>query len=696
VLESTVLSFDAQMRAIHDHLYASANIRIPEDLQLEVAKVVQTRTWLAVVESEQRLDPAMRLRLLAGDRSTAAPVARELRQAFAAYNKSVRRYPRDAAVLRLDDSSLAYIVASLDGIDMSDASRDWLGDALEVFRSTAAKRLGGQFFTDQHVTTMAIKLLDYNAAEDDLVDICAGTGGFLIAAARAAQTQGLREAPKLIGVEVDGSLAHLANSTLHHLTNFASDTVFNADSFREPSQWPLALRKTVVAGTHRCLASNPPFGQKLTVKDTSILRRFDLGHVWSKTSTEWSKTTRVSPTPPDILFIEQNLRLAAPEGGRIALVVPYQALSGPKLGYVRDWILRHARIRAVVDLPDDTFQPWTGTKTSLLVLERRAEPLEKWTGEDKYPIFMAVSREIGHDRRGNPKIGDDGRIVCDLPEVSAAWDAYQADEDPSQTFPESFVMSSSEITFANDLRLNAAFYEPVRTSAVKDLHAAHPDEYKVTTVGAVTKRISFPGRFKRNYVAADTVGAVPFLGGTNITQMMPTNKKFISPNDPRLRELQVREGWLLVTRSGSTGIVSSVPKPWDGYAMSEHVIRIEPDDELLPAGYLEAYLRSHLGQSLLAQGIFGSVIDEITPEHISQLPIPVPMDSALLDKLVDLQRQATKTREESIALYHLASSTFEETVGRDFSRVRENTEAGLSRENVINEGQKLVERQIIL
>ena len=51
--------------------------------------------------------------------------------------------------------------------------------------SGVAKRLGGQFFTDQRVTRLAVDLLEYDPAKHDFVDICSGTGGFLIAAAAA-------------------------------------------------------------------------------------------------------------------------------------------------------------------------------------------------------------------------------------------------------------------------------------------------------------------------------------------------------------------------------------------------------------------------------------------------------------------------------------------------------------------------------
>ncbi|WP_349425515.1 N-6 DNA methylase [Microbacterium sp. LWS13-1.2] len=683
-------SFDAQMRRVHDHLYANANIKLPEDLQAEVAKVIQTLTWLAVVGDEPQLDRPTVDAALAGDRETVDSIARDVRASFTAYNSSLRRYPRSEAALKLDNSSLGFIVGALNDVDMSDATRDWLGDALEVFRSTAAKRLGGQFFTDQRVTSMAVDLLEFDANTDDLVDICAGTGGFLIAGARHAQAQGTNQAPRLVGVEVDPSLAHLANSTLHHLADFPADAVFNADSFREPAQWPLALRRTIVPGTHRRLATNPPFGQKITIKDPRVLERFELGHVWARGASSWVKSRRTGPTPPDILFLERNIDLAIPGEGRLAIVLPYQILSGPKLGYVRDWLLRNTKLIAVVDLPDDTFQPWTGTKTSVIVCERREEPLTQWDGEE-YPVFMAVSRQIGHDRRGNPITDDNGLIVCDLPDISRAFKLYREGGEPSLAYSEAFIVSAAQITWDSDLRINAAYYEPRSTRTLSSLHELTADgSFDLTTIGAVTNGIFFPGRFKRNYVAPGP-GAVPFLGGTNVTQMLPTNRKYVSATDRRLNELTVKAGWILVTRSGSTGIVSSVPPSWEGYAMSEHVIRIVPNEDVLPAGYVEAYLRSHMGQALLAQGIFGSVIDEITPEHIASMPIPVPSDKAKIRQIAATQTSANQHREDSIALFAAAGSQFEKLIGRQFGTVGEDADLALPAQDVISEREELLE-----
>lgn len=680
------------MRIIHDHLYANANIRVPEDLQAEVAKVIQAVTWLAVVDSLPPLEPAHVAAALAGERDASTAIAREMREAFRAYNQTMRRYPARELLL-LDDASLAYVRAALVNVDLTDAQRDWLGDALEVFRSTAAKRLGGQFFTDQRVTHLAVDLLQFDAAIDDLVDVCAGTGGFLIAGARAAQAQGVQDVPRLLGVEVDPSLAHLANTTLQQVGALNSEPVFNADALRTPDRWPVALRRQLIPGTHRCLATNPPFGHKITIKDPKVLGRFDLGHVWTKSDRGWQQTRRTSPTAPDILFLERNLDLAEPGVGRLAIVLPYQILSGPKLGYVREWLLRHTKLVAVVDLPEVTFQPWTGTKTAIVVVQRREEPLETWVPED-YPVFMAITRNIGHDRRGNPVVDERGHVVCDLPLVSEAFEQYVS-ADTIDAHADAFVVSAAEFTREHDLRINAAYYEPARAAALARVRGSDEEGLRTVTIGEVTKRIFFPGRFKRNYTN-DAANGILFLGGTNITQMLPTNKKYLERTDPRLPELVVRAGWILVTRSGSTGIVSSVPQAWDGVAMSEHVIRIVPDPDKLDPAYLEVYLRSSLGQALLAKGIFGSVIDEITPEHIASMPVALPKDMRLLNKIVKLQTAAAQARQEAISLSYDALGFFEEGVSRQFVSVGDDAHRVLPGDYVGDEGEELSKGEITL
>jgi hypothetical protein len=97
--------------------------------------------------------------------------------------------------------------------------------------------------------------------------------------------------------------------------------------------------------------------------------------------------------------------------------------------------------------------------------------------------------------------------------------------------------------------------------------------------------------------------------------------------------------------------------------MSEHVIRIVPKPGVAEAEYLECYLRSTEGQAALSRGVFGSVIDEITPEFIEGLEVPIPKSRQLLDRIVTHLRGARAARQSSIENMLAAVSTLENALG---------------------------------
>ena len=105
---------------------------------------------------------------------------------------------------------------------------------------------------------------------------------------------------------------------------------------------------------------------------------------------------------------------------------------------------------------------------------------------------------------------------------------------------------------------------------------------------------------------------------------------------------------MLITRSGSTGIISSVPEAWDGFAMSEHIIRIVPDEQKLNPFYLLAFLRSKYCQEIIAKGVFGSVIDEIDPNALSKIMVPIPLEKKILNQINKQVETAEIARNEAI------------------------------------------------
>jgi type I restriction enzyme M protein len=65
-------------------------------------------------------------------------------------------------------------------------------------------------------------------------------------------------------------------------------------------------------------------------------------------------------------------------------------------------MLRNTQIIAVVDMDRDLFQPKNDTQTSMVLMRRLSRDERELAAKGKldYPVFMAVTHKIGHDKRG--------------------------------------------------------------------------------------------------------------------------------------------------------------------------------------------------------------------------------------------------------------------------------------------------------
>ena len=78
------------------------------------------------------------------------------------------------------------------------------------------------------------------------------------------------------------------------------------------------------------------------------------------------------------LFIERYYQLLK-EGGRLGVVLPESVFDTTENKYIRLFLFKYFNIRAVVSLPQITFEPFTSTKTSLLFAQKKTKKqVEKW------------------------------------------------------------------------------------------------------------------------------------------------------------------------------------------------------------------------------------------------------------------------------------------------------------------------------
>ena len=83
----------------------------------------------------------------------------------------------------------------------------------------------------------------------------------------------------------------------------------------------------------------------------------------------------------------------------MAIVLPQGNLNNIGTKALREWIMQKARILAVVGLGVNTFKPFTGTKTSVLFLQKWGGIVGKPNAD--YPIFMATSERPGKNSSGD-------------------------------------------------------------------------------------------------------------------------------------------------------------------------------------------------------------------------------------------------------------------------------------------------------
>lgn len=320
----------------------------------------------------------------------------------------------------LEPPHLSVCIGEIEKVKLLDANMEIIDRAFEYLLPDVAKGTKGQYFTPRHVIDMAVKML--NPKKDEyVIDPASGSGGFLIHAMQWVWDHELVEASRetkinfaanhIYGIDFDDKPVKISRA-LMLIAGDGKSHIFKLNSLN-PKEWQgeegekdrarYELKQrlyrfndyTKDADNEKnfryfnfdLLLTNPPFAGEII--DRSLLTEYELA--------KNDKGKMRNKMERHILFIERALNLVRP-GGRIAIVLPQGVLNNTNMQYIRQFLFDKARILAVVGLDVNTFKPHTGTKTSVLFLQ-------KWTEKEKpledYPIFMAVSKRSGKDNSGD-------------------------------------------------------------------------------------------------------------------------------------------------------------------------------------------------------------------------------------------------------------------------------------------------------
>lgn len=335
----------------------------------------------------------------------------------------------DDAKIELTASHLSVCVSSLQDVKLFNSNLDVVDEAFEYLINKSSKGEKGQYFTPRYVIDMAVKMLNPQEHET-MIDTAAGSCGFPVHTIfhvweQILKRKGLSKShlftledkpvectdyvqEKVFAIDFDEKAVRVGR-TLNLIAGDGQTNVLHLntldwerwdektrdedwlDIYNEGWKKLKRLRKT--NGSNRdfqfdILMANPPFAGD--IKESRILAKYDLGK-----NAKGKYQTKVGR---DILFIERNLDFLKP-GGRMAIVLPQGRFNNSSDKQIREFIAERCRILAVVGLHGNVFKPHTGTKTSVLLVQKWDDTL--CPKRDDYPIFFATMQETSKDNSGD-------------------------------------------------------------------------------------------------------------------------------------------------------------------------------------------------------------------------------------------------------------------------------------------------------
>jgi type I restriction enzyme M protein len=357
--------------------------------------------------------------------------------------------------IRLTPDHLQVCVGGLEDWKLFNSNLDVIDDAFEYLVNQSSKGEKGQYFTPRWVIDMCVKMLNPQEHET-MIDTACGSAGFTVHTIFYVWQAILRdlglpqsylftmeEKPprcaeyvndKIFAIDFDEKSVRVARC-LNLIAGDGESNVMHLntldfkkwDETAKDDDWQATyhkgwqkLRKLLADPKRKeyrnfkfdVLMANPPFAGD--IKQTDMLAPYDLAH---KRNKDGSLGNLESAVGRDLLFIERNLDFLKP-GGRMAVVLPQGRFNNASDQRVREFIAERCRILAIVGLHPNTFKPHTGTKTSVLFVQ-------KWNDDpaagpmcprvDDYNIFFATQRLESKDTSGDKLIagGADGRPLRD-------------------------------------------------------------------------------------------------------------------------------------------------------------------------------------------------------------------------------------------------------------------------------------------
>lgn len=478
-----------------------------------------------------------------------------------------------------------------------------LGNAFEYLLSVMGSQGdAGQFRTPRHIIDMMVEITAPTKNETILDPAC-GTAGFLISAYNYIKKQNQDEQgnPTLspddkkrmmnnfAGYDISPDMVRLSRVNMY-LHGFTNPNISEYDTLTSLDKWD---------DTYDVIFANPPF---MTPKGGIIPHN----------------RYRVSAKRAELLFVDYIAEHLNPTG-RAAIIVPEGIVFQSQTAYknLRKTLVKDNYLYGVISLPAGVFNPYSGVKTSILLLDRTL-------AKERDSILFVKLNNDGFD------LGAQRRTIkgSEIPDVVNIFKDYQQGVDVHAR--KNVVLAKKEAIWKQDYILIGE-----RFSEAIIVHSQWP-QVKMDEICTEIKAGFACGNF------ANDIDGVLHIRPMNITpdgQFSLAGSKYISRNELK-DEYKVRAGDVLFNNTNSKELVGKTCYIYSDLdaGFSNHITRIRVGDRVVPQ-YLTAVL-----QNTFENGVFLNMCNKwvgqaaINVKTLSQLSIPLPPLNVQEEIVAEIER----------------------------------------------------------
>jgi type I restriction enzyme M protein len=646
------------------------------------------------------------------------------------------------AKLQLTPSHLSVCIASLESVMLFNSNLDVVDEAFEYLINKSSKGEKGQYFTPRYVIDMCVKMLNPQEHET-LIDTAAGSCGFPVHGIfhvweAILKSEGLTKShlftaeqkpprcidyvqSKVFAIDFDEKAVRVGR-TLNLIagdgqTNVLHLNTLDYERWDEKTKdeswldiygegWKKLRKLRTDKNNNRdfqfdVLMANPPFAGD--IKETRILAKYELG---KKDNGKYQTSVG-----RDILFIERNLSFLK-AGGRMAVVLPQGRFNNSSDKAIREYISENCRILAVVGLHGNVFKPHTGTKTSVLLVQKWDDTL--CPKVDDYPIFFATMQESSKDNSGD-KIyvaQADGEPLLDTHEhLIVKHDLFNHDGLTQDGIAEAFIefAKKENLSFFDlDLRgfknLAGLYAEPFNEVKYRALlERLEISEILLSEVKKSNEDFRFHSEFfSKNFLASESY--FDFVKTIHLSKVAKISdgdhSKFPENQIDEIRYLQARDisnnfleissnvfvskayfaknqrslicgETILLSIMGTVGDITITPKNFEP-CMGNRALAIIRDINGISPQFLFAYLTTKHAFNNIERQKNGGVQQRINLDVLGKIEIPLLSESfqSEIEKIVIFSQE---TRKNSKSLYSQAETLLLNALDMaDFSPSTEN------------------------